>query len=289
MAELPDVIVARMQMLKVTFDHLAIAVPSARGAWDRFAGDFGARWLGAEVANGFSLERFAFADGTRLEVLEPSTDGPDFLRRFLAVNGPSPHHLTFKVDDIEGAIEAVAAFGLVPAGVDTGDADWKELFLHPKDACGIVVQLAESASPPWSMPTPRDMPKPRTEPASVLKLVHLVRSLPDALELFSGLLKGEVTRETATEYERCAEVSWEGGPPIQLLQPLDPRTLLGSRLGDLPGRFDHLELAVADPSDVVVGASVDGAGHAWIDPSENHGLRVCLAPPASAGAILGGD
>ncbi len=44
---------------------------------------------------------------TGIELLEPiEHDGSDFLRRFVARNGPGPHHFTFKTPTFAGTVEA---------------------------------------------------------------------------------------------------------------------------------------------------------------------------------------
>ena len=76
---------------------------------------------------------------------------------FSIAAGPGPHHVTFKVPDIAAAIDDSRGRGLRPVGVDLSDPGWKEAFLHPKDAPGIVVQLAE-APHEWDSPPPEDFP-----------------------------------------------------------------------------------------------------------------------------------
>src|SRR2546428_370659 len=81
-------------------------------------------------------------DGGRLEVLEPrGADG--FLHRFLAQRGPGIHHVTFIVPSLRGVCEHAEAAGHAIVGYDDSNPDWREAFLHPKRALGIVVQLVE--------------------------------------------------------------------------------------------------------------------------------------------------
>jgi catechol 2,3-dioxygenase-like lactoylglutathione lyase family enzyme len=71
--------------------------------------------------------------------------------RFLAARGPGIHHVTFNVPDIVAAAERVRRFGYEVVGYNDEFAYWKELFLHPKQALGIVVQLAEEHPMPEGM------------------------------------------------------------------------------------------------------------------------------------------
>jgi len=63
--------------------------------------------------------------------------------RFLATNGEGIHHLTLKVTDIEEAITRASALELDVVGIDLSNDGWKEAFVHPKSASGVLVQLAE--------------------------------------------------------------------------------------------------------------------------------------------------
>ena len=110
---------------------------------------------------GFAPAQLRFANGARVEVLMPwDTEVNDFLSRFLAANGPGPHHLTFKVPDLADAIDRARAYGIEPVGIDLSHPEWLEAFLHPKVATGVVVQLAEEHQS-WSSPAPDDYPTDR--------------------------------------------------------------------------------------------------------------------------------
>jgi len=74
------------------------------------------------------------------EVLEPtSEDG--FVARFLRERGPGLHHVTFQVQDVAEAAEALRQRGIEPfRGIRTGPG-WRETFLHPRDTGGVLIQL----------------------------------------------------------------------------------------------------------------------------------------------------
>lgn len=130
----------------VDLDHVAVAVEQQAVAWPRYGGDLPSTWIGGGGTPGFRSAQVEFANGMKVEVLEPYlVEHNDFLRRFLDRNGAGPHHLTFKVKDIVGAIARAEEAGYRPVGVNLADDFWKEAFLHPKDAPGVVVQLAQQA------------------------------------------------------------------------------------------------------------------------------------------------
>src|SRR3954454_6903271 len=145
---------------RIDLDHVAVATEDQHDAWPRYAGDLAGRWGAGGATPGFWSGQVSYANGMKVEVLEPHmVEQNDFLRRFLDRNGPGPHHVTYKVKDIVAALELVEAAGYRPVSVDISNPNWKEAFIHPKDAPGIVVQLAwSSGDGGWISPPPEDFP-----------------------------------------------------------------------------------------------------------------------------------
>lgn len=107
-------------------------------------------------------------DGMTIELLEPAdVEHNDFLERFLASGGDRPHHITFKTDDIEMELERLRSVGVEPVGIDFRDAGWQEMFIHPAQAHGTVIQIAET-----------NVPEPR--------MADWLDGLPDTLRLYDG-------------------------------------------------------------------------------------------------------
>lgn len=127
-----------------TLDHVAIAVSRATDVTDFLVGKLGARPLDSGPGVGFLWWQFAFARGGVVEILEPHGPPGGFLHRFLERQGHGVHHVTFKVDDLAAAANHARSQGYEIVGYSDQFPAWKEAFLHPKQAQGIVVQLAES-------------------------------------------------------------------------------------------------------------------------------------------------
>src|SRR5512146_1772984 len=101
--------------------------------------------LGGTPAHGGSSPMYRFGQwrfkgGGRIEILEPA-DADGFLRRFLRTRGPGVHHVTFRVPSLGEVCARARAHGYDIVGYDDSDPDWKETFLHPRQALGIVVQF----------------------------------------------------------------------------------------------------------------------------------------------------
>src|ERR1700722_6020829 len=172
-------------------DHLAVAAPDLSGGWELFAGLLGGTWAYGGDSPGFWWGQLEYAAGPKIELLTP-TGGPDaaFLERFLDARGAGPHHLNFLVSDIEDALARIKAAGIEPVGVNLASPDWKEAFLHPRAAHGIVIQVAQQAGSPSSAP-PRELPEPGA-PSRLDLIEHHVSDLDGAVRLFRDVLDGRL-------------------------------------------------------------------------------------------------
>jgi catechol 2,3-dioxygenase-like lactoylglutathione lyase family enzyme len=235
-------------------DHVALATRDATPALAVLVGELGATVLSGGLAIGYRPMQVFLGDedaGMKIELLEPwEVEQNDFLDRFVTRHGEGPHHLTFKVDDIEVALERVEAAGITPVGVDLSMPIWREAFIQPRDAHGTVVQIASSTSPfksPleefvhvrdhgveagemwWKAPAAR-----APETTFLRRIVMGTPNMPDALSFFSGLLEGE----PVVEREGAVELAWPGGGRLRL----EPSTTAG---------IDRLELERAGSARVL--------------------------------------
>jgi methylmalonyl-CoA/ethylmalonyl-CoA epimerase len=202
---------------QIQLDHVAIALRRLADAAPFAVGELGGRAHAAGPGNGFRWAQWQFDGGAVLEFLEP--DGPPggFLHRFLARHGPGVHHATFKVPDLAAAAERARALGYDVVGYDDRHPGWKECFLHPKQAQGIVVQMAEtdgSEGPSAALPPG---PPPAEPAARVLGLRLVARSESAARRQWIELLDGRCEA-------RGGELSlrWPDSP-LRIAITLDPR------------------------------------------------------------------
>ena len=141
----------------IHFDHIAIAVHRLADAPAVLVGALGGTPAYGAPTRPYNFYQWRFANGARLEVLEPAA--PDsFLHRFLAHRGPGIHHVTFKVPDLKEACARAESHGYQIVGYDDADPGWAEAFLHPRQAQGIVVQLAEVRGSSDGVPLPGHLP-----------------------------------------------------------------------------------------------------------------------------------
>jgi methylmalonyl-CoA/ethylmalonyl-CoA epimerase len=218
--------------MSIVLDHFAVGTPVLTDGWDLFGGLLGGTWAYGGDSPGYWWGQLNFAAGPKVELLTP-TGGPDaaFLERFLAAHGAGPHHLNFAADDIEDALARLRALDIEPVGVSLDNPGYKEAFLRPRSAHGIVIQIAQQAGSPHR-PAPPEIPEPG--PATRFDLIeHHVSDLEGATRLFRDALSGQL--DTADDHS--ADLTWPGGRKIRLV-----------REGGLPrgGALHHIRFARAE-------------------------------------------
>lgn len=132
-------------------ERIALAVPNLEEAQTFFETWFGARFHPEELIEDMGIRYRPFELGeSRMELLEPTReDSP--VARFLERNGgPGVHHITYEVDDLDEALAELERRGgriayrhTYAEGVTFEGQVWREAFVHPKDAFGVLIHLAE--------------------------------------------------------------------------------------------------------------------------------------------------
>ena len=151
--ELPDGLTDLIER----FDHFALGVKSIEEALP-LMDLLGARFMyGADhLRNDFRWVQFALKDGSRLELIAPLSR-ESFLQRFLDKRGEGLHHVTYKVADVEVAAGRAENLGYRISGLHRHPS-WSEVFLHPSQTHGVVIQLAAwTDEAPWSGYTLEDV------------------------------------------------------------------------------------------------------------------------------------
>lgn len=202
---------------RVLFDHIAIGLPRIIDAAPVLSGALGGIPLAGAPSAVFRWGVWRYEGGGMIEALEPRGDD-GFLHRFLAQRGPGLHHVTFKVPSTRAACGRARDAGLNPVGFDDSDPRWIEAFLHPKEALGIVVQLAESHGDDGGPGDPPPGVPGAPPPVTVLGLRMRAHSRERADRQWIGILQG-VAEDTA---RREVTYRWPGSP-MRLVVELDPR------------------------------------------------------------------
>ncbi len=132
-------------MSRPRVDHIGIAVESIEKALEFYRDALGLD-SGAIVEAPREKVRVAMlaAGEPRVELLEAtSEDSP--VARFLSKHGEGMHHIAFRVPDLAQAVERLEAAGarLVNGKIQTGAEGYRYVFVHPKSAGGVLIELIE--------------------------------------------------------------------------------------------------------------------------------------------------
>jgi len=125
-------------------DHVAVAVRDVAAAASLYRDVLGGDFLfGADQPEqGFRFVQYRFPSGGKVELVTPLGDG--FVSRFLDRRGEGVHHITLRVSDLADQVARLRGGGIELMQVALEDEHWKEAFIHPRDAHGVLIQLAES-------------------------------------------------------------------------------------------------------------------------------------------------
>jgi len=141
-------------------DHVAIAVKDYEKAFSFFTKIFGAipGTYADDPPMKYIWQNMALGDLSRLELLTPTGPG-SFLDNFLKDKDGGVHHITLQTPDIYKTRDMLKDNNIPYFGFNDYGPVWKELFIHPRDAFGVLIQIAEFEADDWISPEvkmPRD-------------------------------------------------------------------------------------------------------------------------------------
>lgn len=134
-------------------DHVSIAVRDLEKARAFFLDGLGGRELYCAPVPEQKYRWTTVELGTScfIELIDPlEKDG--FVYRFLEGRGEGPHHITVQVNDLQETYRILQEKGIPIFGFAEPFPGWKELYIHPKNAFGTLIQFAEFNPLDWIQP-----------------------------------------------------------------------------------------------------------------------------------------
>ena len=133
-------------MLK-QIDHIAVVVQDMEAALKVYRDALGLPLARVDdvPVEGVKVAFLPMPEGDgEVELVQP-TDEESGIARFLAKRGQGIHHICFRVDDIQAAMDHVTANGLqvIEDEPRVGSQGQKYVFIHPKSAHGVLIELYE--------------------------------------------------------------------------------------------------------------------------------------------------
>jgi methylmalonyl-CoA epimerase len=128
-------------------DHIGVAVEDIDAALALYEQSFEMPLVHRETVTEQGVEAVLLDVGDgHVELLAPL--GPDTpVGKFMEKNGAGLHHVAYAVDDIDAALEGIAAAGvkLIDTKPRVGIRESRVAFLHPRSTGGVLTEIVEPA------------------------------------------------------------------------------------------------------------------------------------------------
>lgn len=138
-------------------DHVSLAVRDYDKAVEFFTKILGATSQSHGAEGGaleYYWEIFALGDLSRFEIIKKTVEEGSFLDNFLkSKKDGGIHHITLQTPDIKMTKNYLDDNEIPYFGYRDMENNWKELFIHPKHAFGILLQIAEFRPNDWIAPS----------------------------------------------------------------------------------------------------------------------------------------
>jgi hypothetical protein len=267
-------------MTAYSLDHIAIAVPSWSLAGPVLSGVLGGRWRHGFRLPHMNVCQLSYANDMRVELLEPGAAPDSFVQRFLTQSGDMsrPHHLTFKVADIEHSIATASRCGIEPILVNLSHDSWREMFLHPRaTGLGSLIQLVQSSVEPADSHPEGLLPAPWTEPVGMppaaISFVVVHVAAPDRpRRVLAEILGGREEKLDAPQGWQIRRFSWSAGADVVLASS-----------AELPGRPGIQAIGIEPGVPLDLPTTPVFEGFARTVPILELGVPLLVRAPKSAG------
>lgn len=126
-------------------DHIGVAVEDLDAAVSLYQDRLGMREQHRETVEAFGVEAVLLEIGdAHVELLTP-TEPSSGVAKFLERSGPGMHHVAYRTDDIDSALEGLRAAGLrlIDEEPRTGIQGSRVAFVHPKSTGGVLTEIVE--------------------------------------------------------------------------------------------------------------------------------------------------
>jgi methylmalonyl-CoA/ethylmalonyl-CoA epimerase len=126
-------------------EHIGIAVKDLDSAISYYEGVLGLKCYAIEEVKDQKVKTAFFKVGqTKIELLE-STDPEGPIGKFIEKKGEGIHHLAFKVDNLQNALNEAAEkdIRLIDTQPRKGAEGLNIAFLHPKSTHGVLTEFCE--------------------------------------------------------------------------------------------------------------------------------------------------
>ncbi|UTR10533.1 VOC family protein [Evansella sp. LMS18] len=134
--------------MKKELDHIGVAVRDMERSITFYEGVLGAVLIDRYVSEAPGVEsEIAVMDikGARTELLAPTNNSTSPIARFIKQKGKGVHHMAYRVDDLEEALEELEQQGIrvMPETLRTNKHGRRLIYLNPADTEGTIIEFCD--------------------------------------------------------------------------------------------------------------------------------------------------
>ncbi len=132
-------------MTFMEIDHVGIAVEDLEAAVERYRVVLAAEPVHREVVEDQGVEEVLFAVGGSYVQLLGARGAETPVGRFLAKRGPGLHHVGYRVEDVDAALQELRGSGarLIDEAGRPGSRGTRVAFVHPATLGGVLLELVQ--------------------------------------------------------------------------------------------------------------------------------------------------
>ena len=134
-----------------SIEHIGIAVSDLEQSIELYATLLDTPCYKTEVVDSEQVTTAFFKKGDQKIELLASTDPEGTIAKFIDKKGQGIHHIAFAVGDLKAEVQRLKAAGFVFVSEEPkrgADNKWV-VFMHPKSAGGVLVELCQEINPDW--------------------------------------------------------------------------------------------------------------------------------------------
>lgn len=266
-----------------SLDHLAIGVKSRDESVAVFRDTLGMKLdrLAESPGMGIYQAFFTYEDGRHLALIEPM-DQSNAVGRSVQNRGEGFYVLSIEIPSLE---EAKAQLGGKGVRLVNTEAPRGPIFIHPRNAHGMFIQLTQRVWPDNTSGQPEHGFHPDAAYRWLDHVVVAVKDRDEAIATYTDTLGFTLDRITVSEALgiKQAFLRLEDGGVIELAEPLGPETPVGRALERRGEGVYLIALAVKDVATRVQALKANGV---QVIGGEKPGEQAFIHPRSARGVLI---
>jgi methylmalonyl-CoA/ethylmalonyl-CoA epimerase len=134
--------------MKKTMDHIGVAVRNLEDAIQFYKNVLGAKLIDQYRSDAKGVESeiaIMELDGARTELLAPTNNTTSPIARFIKQKGKGVHHIAYRVDDLDAALEELEQQGIrtLKDSLRINKHGRRLIYLNPADTEGTIIEYCD--------------------------------------------------------------------------------------------------------------------------------------------------